>query len=312
MFGEDWWRDDDFNEVSDLAYDAMERLGKVIQTKFEQPQARLVGSHLAHAMKRVRDVQRILRRIASLRRKLIDLDLKIEQIMPKNWPPGVPFPDDVQLLNSHRMEVSDYLEMDFEALYIYGGILLDQLAAVAGYFGGYDRTVWFARLIQDFSKEEGHADFPVNIRTLWEKHRASLLRHYVAFKVFRDKFIVHHDMPWQRGTSRDMLTGDYRLSNLMSVGWLAPEVQEEAVREIISILDEAPVWLKRAHEAHKMRVMQLLERYLAHVEEFDELTRKRIQLAALKFGFTSPSYHDVGANLLELAKVLAETLSQEI
>jgi hypothetical protein len=307
LFGPDFWREDDFGKVAERAENAIKQLSSdVLNAKKPRPGPYTFFSHNAHALKRVQDVRRVLKRMASLRRRLVHLDAEFDRRKPKDWPGGVPYPEEIKAIMKASNEVNGYLEMDFEALYFYGGILLDQLAALACHVGGLDKVLWFSRLIQRFEKEPGDASFPTILETLWTKQRQPLLRHYASFKIFRDKFIVHHDLPWQRGTGRDMTNGEFVLNSFLSPGWLSEEQEGEAAAELMSILDDAPEWLKSA--ATSWNWMQLVPELLKNVDQFDESTRKRIHKVALKFGFSSATYHDIGEQLLNLSADFAEEL----
>ena len=183
--------------------------------------------------------------------------------------------------------------MDFETLYMQGAILLDNLAVVICHVGGLDRALWYSALIQRFERGPQDSNYPHTLADLWQKHRAELLRHYSSFRIFRDNFIVHREFPFQRGSSMDTLGGAFSLACIISPQWLSPEQQHETFAQLEEIMPNTGLTGRL-----------LLDNCLANVDKLDPANRRALHKLAIRVGFVSPTYHEVGRNLLSLASDL--------
>jgi hypothetical protein len=294
--------------MAERAENALKQLSDdVLRGKEPEPGPYTFFSHNLQALKRVQDVHRVLKRMSSARLSLFQMDLEIERRRPKNWPAGIAYPSDVSDMMKASREINSHLEMDFEALYFYGGILLDQLAALSCHVGGFNRVLWFSGLVQTLEKAHENSTYATVLTPLWEKHKSSILKHYSSFKIFRDKFIVHHELPWQHGTGRDFLSGNFVLNNFLSPGWLSKEQEDEAFSELNQIISLAPALIRE--NAKNLNWMQLIPMLLEETDKFDSLTRMRIHAVALKYGFSTHTYHEVGERLLTFAADFSEELT---
>lgn len=87
--------------------------------------------HSAHSLERLQDCHRITKRLFAGRAKITELARQQNALMPKDWPAGVPYPEEVQKVMRQEDEVNVYMKQDLESLYMFGGILLDQLSLQA-------------------------------------------------------------------------------------------------------------------------------------------------------------------------------------
>jgi hypothetical protein len=302
----DEWRNDDFTDIADSAQLSIRSLVSTVQSIREiSPGSYTFFYHSAQIEKRIGDIERVLKRMAKLRRSLFELDAEFETLRRK-LNDSEPYSDHMIALDKERMNLATTLEMDFESLYFFGSILLDQLAAIASHVGGRRKMVWFSRFVKLFENESEDPAFPSELSLVWQRHRRELLQHYASFRVFRDKFIVHSDLPWRRGHRRDLIRGEFFLLSDLSLDWLTDDELNQALEDVTDLGKFAPLWLKPHLE--NLTPLEQVSIYFHNIDAFQSAERERIQKAILRFGFDSDSYHDVATNLLELTANFLTTL----
>jgi len=257
-------------------------------------------NHNAHAYERLRDVQRCLDRLYDQRIKLLELD-HLHSLVSGNWPTNTPYPVEVQEMMKDNHTVGECMKMDFEALYLFGNILLDQWSLMAAYSCGlqrpedhsFFRMVAFLEKSYDKSTSE---DTP--LKELWGKLKGQMLWLNGQVRFYRNKFVVHAARPWQRGHSRSTFGHDFNLTTPSPSGWLD---DNKLVIKIKELLPLAPTWLREAPDNYweKVNAHALLKRLLDHIGEIqDKVDREKVISLAADFGTSTPTFQVVGDRLL--------------
>ena len=185
-----------------------------------------------------------------------------------------------------------------EALYIFGNLLLDQWAYVIGYLiGDNDPTTFnFRKLIEQVQKR-GNKGL---LEPFWQKHRNDILWLFYQLRMYRNIFIEHVRLPWQRGTSREAYGDDFSLSSPIAVGWID---EDEVENEIRSIENLAPLWARSPYmNWHKGNIRQLLQITFYHIDNIEKQTdREKVWQVWEKVGGWTPSYDLAAARLMRFA-----------
>src|SRR3989338_1500372 len=63
----------------------------------------------------------------------IKLSYKLDKILPAEYPAGKKFPPNVCRVMHKSDELTQYMRLDFESLFVFGNILLDQWAIFVAY-----------------------------------------------------------------------------------------------------------------------------------------------------------------------------------
>jgi hypothetical protein len=192
------------------------------------------------------------------------------------------------------------MRLDFESLYVFGAIFLDQRSLSAGYLAGVSKpeTMTFVRLAQLL--ETSPQPYPV-LQAVAASCMNDVRWLQLQMRTFRNRFVEHADRPWQRGTTMPLHGLEFRLFLCSPPGWID---DREAEREIRAVLRLAPKWLQDAPENHwqKARASALLERIVDNIGEV-ALQADRDKVAELvgKAGITSPSFKVVVHRLARFA-----------
>ena len=149
-------------------------------------------NHNAHALSTLQDCNRILHRLFDGRTILTSLAHESEQVRPKNWPAGTPYPPEVNEVFNREGEANELMKLDLESLYIFGGILLDQIAlqaiAVANLTCAKQHP--FRELVDLLDCRRDTI-----LEPLWVSTKENMLWLYYQLRFYRNRFIVHATRP---------------------------------------------------------------------------------------------------------------------
>ena len=272
-------------------------------------------NHVTQAHERLGDCGRIVKRLFCGRRKLTQLENLKESAVPKDWPPGKAFPDEAQRIMREESELERYMKQDLETLYLFGGILLDQWALLSFYVAGVIRPEEsyrhpFRNLVMAFEKEEKVRTFPIaRIYPIWMKLKSQILWLYYQIRFYRNRFIVHSDRPWQRGTGRSVFGEDFNLWIPTPPGWLDDDKIDDEIRKLLYL---APNHISEAPDGPwgKPRPRALIELLFDGIGEIEkEVDRERVARLFGKVGGSTPSFQIIAENLFQLLFSALEQLN---
>ncbi len=143
------------------------------------------------------------------------------------------------------------------------------------------------------------------LKPVWVKHKKEILAHFSNFKLFRDKFIDHYEIPSTPSTTLNLTEKRFRLSRL---SYPSPSEEEELriSNELRTIARKGSNCVQTAINGQKG--LALCRELLKHSHEFEWQEVKDMQDRAAKFGFETPYFDQVGEDILQLTSDWAATL----
>jgi hypothetical protein len=189
----------------------------------------------------------IFERMVKNRRELRRVLARELSFRPLNQPEPRRTPEEerqLHQLDRRHSGLIRVLRFDFECLYTFGAIFLDQWAISAAYLSGLEkpgtmRFVDLARLI------EGRAKLPPALKPVAESYLPDFRWLKLQLRTFRNRFVEHADRPWQRATTADLHGMSFSLSTPSPPGWID---DDEFNADIKSLLRLAPEWLQEADD----------------------------------------------------------------
>ncbi len=304
------------NRLENSAEKMLRQLSKtVLQGLKPHPGPYAFFNHVAQAHERLGDCDRTVKRLFDGRKRLTQLEHLKESAVPRDWPPGKAFPDEAQRIMRQESELERYMKQDLETLYLFGGIMLDQWALLAFYVAGVIRPEKryghpFRDLVIEFEKEKEVRTFPIaRIYPIWTRLKSQMLWLYYQIRFYRNKFIVHSDRPWQRGTGRSVFGEDFNLWIPTPPGWLDDIRIDDEIEQLLYL---APKHIREAPNGHweKTRPRALIERIFNGIGDIEKkVDRKNVARLFSKVGGSTPSFQIVAENLLQFLCSALEQLN---
>ncbi len=296
----------DLNEIFIVAEKNFQDFSKYIINKLSPDSgAYALFHHNTECIVRLRDVDRILKRLFDNRKEYTRSNLKLKDEMPKKWSSGKPFPDNVKKLISENDYCTQHMRIDFEALYIFGGLLLDQFSILAAYTTGIARPEKFSFNDLVEKVETGQSE---ELKIFWNKSAEDMIWLFYNLKRFRNRLIVHRNRPWQKGTEALAYGDEFCLYLPSPPGWLDDEKLDEEVHNLFGIYKE----LFSDADEQKFRNTKpdtLLATLFDHIGKIrDREDRNTVSGLFFKKGGASPSFQVVGNELLGFIKQGSEIL----
>jgi hypothetical protein len=264
---------DEFAVLIDRGYQALQKLSKTVLEGRKPPAgAYAFFNYDAHALTALRDCGRIFRRLREGRALLSRLAVEQEQIMPENWPAGVPYPEPVQEVMRRVGEATEFMKLDLESLYVFGGILLDQWSLQAIAIGNTPckKQHPFRELVDYLDANSASVLAP-----MWTATKIEMLWLYYQLRFYRNRFIVHANRPWQRGTTMSVYGDDFNFFVPTPPGWLDDEALDAEIKALMPL---APERIRNAPEDYweKARPGRLIEVLFNMIAEFEKPDRETI------------------------------------
>lgn len=290
-----------------LSVEALKSLGKAVYEGRKPPAgAYAFFNHNSHAMTAVQDCGRILKRLFAGRALLTKLSLEEERVTPQDWPAGTPYPEEVGRIMNRSQDTTEYMKLDFESLYVFGGVLLDQWALQVIAVGTVEcqKQHPFRELVDILDENQNTILAP-----LWLAVKNDALWLYYQLRFYRNRFIVHANRPWQRGTTRSVYGDDFNLFTPTPPGWLNDDALDA---EINSLIHLAPARIRNAPNDYweKARPGRLIEILFDTIPQFEKSDREQISRLFGQKGGSTPDFATVGSRLLRLIAHGTEQLTQ--
>ena len=281
---------------------ALRALSRTVLEK-RQPPSGAYGffHHSSHSIARLTDCGLILQRMVNTRRLLTQLAYEKNRVMPRDWPAGTPFPEEMQAVLRRDGQCVEHMKLDHESLYLFGGILLDQWAFQALAVGGTKSKTGngFADLVDVLEAGSAAVFSP-----LWANHRDDILWMHYQLRFYRNRFIVHADRPWQRGTGHSVYGDDFNLHTPSPPGWLDDAALDS---DILSLLPLAPEAIRR-DPRRRTHPGAVIEAMFDDIGRHGPADRKRIADLFKQKGGSTPNFQVLARRLLRLIALGTETL----
>lgn len=263
-----------------------------------------------NALEKLQTCMMIVERLLYNRRLVTELSVRERQLTPDDWPAGVPYPSEAQEVMREVQLRAQHMRLDFESLYIFGVLLLDQWSLQAITVGSLKLkgSHPFDELVNALERGQGE-----HLQPLWDPHRERMLWLYYQVKHYRNKFIVHANRPWQRGTTRSVFGDDFKLWTPTPPGWIDDEAANTEIRGLVEF---APQHIREAADDYweKARPRALIERVFDNIGAIPEKKdRERVARVYAMVGGSTPTFQlvaerlfafvgDATAVLVEIAK----------
>ena len=290
-------QDDEIFGRFDSAIDVLRDGQPLLSILKPAPRPYTLFHHQTHTLERIRDLRFLYRRLLDSRAAYTAANERVADERPTDWPAGVPFPAHVCDLMNQAEEIRRAMKVDYESVFHFGSVLLDQFAFTCGYLAGVTAPGDFT-FHELASRLEG-APLPIALRPL----REELLRHtrwlHFWMRTYRNRFVVHTDHPVQFSTVGGVLGNDFALFTPTAVGWNDDESVEAEIR---TLLRHAPEWLQRADPGYweRARPRALFQRVIENIGNVDaQADRQGIAALAKRAGLQTPTFQVVASVLAE-------------
>ena len=139
---------------------------------------------------------------------------------------------------------------------------------------------------------------------LWAVIKHDALWLYYQLRFYRNRFIVHANRPWQRGTTRAVYRDDFNLFIPTPPGWLDDAALNA---EILSLAHLAPNYIKNAPDDWR-KPAKLIEVLFDLIPDFEKGDRETISRLFGKKGGSTPDFKRLGERLLDFVIAGTEQL----
>ena len=300
----------ELNNIEERAEISIHQLSKIVSDGLKLPPGPYAFFyHCAHALERLQDCQRILKRLFTNRSRLTVLNYQAEMVMPTNWPAGVPYPEKVQKIMKEANEISSYMKQDLESLYMFGGILLDQWSLLAICIGKLPlpKKHPFTELVGFFESSKSSILDPI-----WSCLKENILWLHYQLRFYRNRFVVHANRPWQRGTTCGTYGEDFNLFIPTPPGWIDDNKFNYKIRELMHL---APEHIQEAPDDYweKANAKALLERIFNNIGNIEsKADREKVASIFGEVGGSTPSFQIIAQRLFEFIAFGTELLNNII
>ena len=114
------------------ALEALRLLGKTVHDGRRPPAGVYAFFHYnGHATSALQDCKRIIQRLRTGRRRLNELSYEENPLRREGLSHQEPLSEELQAVLREESDTTELMKLDLESLYIFGGILLDQLSLQA-------------------------------------------------------------------------------------------------------------------------------------------------------------------------------------
>jgi hypothetical protein len=287
--------------------ESLQRLSKTVLDGLKPPSgAYAFFNHTSHALSRVRDIEKIIQRMFDEVRSLAMLSIEENRTLPKESLAGTQYPESVQAIMKKSSEINGLAQLDMESLYIFGQILLDQwsLLAIAVNDAPLKKIHPFVELLNYFETDSNSS-----LKIIWDKYKNQMLWLHYQVRFYRNRFIIHANRPWQRGTTRLSYGEEYNLFTPTPPGWLDDKKLDE---EIKALLPLAPSRIKDADDdywekASPGRIIEVLFNDIGNISKSED--RDKIAELFGKKGGSTPTFQVIAKNILEFFSGATDTLN---
>lgn len=293
-------------DSADKARSALAALSKTVLDGLSPPAgAYAFFNHNGYAISRVEDCKLILYRLCRGRVLLSHFAKMADAAKPAGHPAGERFPDEMQQILKEQNWHTSLMKLDLESLYVFGTALLDlwALQAIA-------TQALPVKVLHPFVELTHHLeDNPQALCGLWPQMKTEMLWLHFQLRFYRNKFVVHANRPWQRGTTRSTYGHDFNLHTPSPPGWLDDERLDQEIRALIGF---APDHIQKAPDDYWERspgaLIEGIFNNIGNVSSRED--RERIARVFAKKGGSTPSYEILGKRLLDFVAAGSGHLAQ--
>jgi hypothetical protein len=264
---------------------------------FDEKRALRTNYHLLQLNLRLKEIRIILERLFGNIEKLVLLDDDEQRIKPENYHPHTEYSESDQTLWKKVDSICDEMVLDFESLYIYSSILLDQWTLVVSNIYDFpdSENISFEKLVEKYDK--GILQGPSLV--LWKQERMNMLSLRAHIRCYRNYFIVHNNQPFQVGYGREIGKGTFALTRHCT--YINEQQSKELDTELVSLVALYPksyrdFFMSLFKYASRPVILSSMLDALGFV--LDNKERAKIWKFIGKAGFSTPSFQNVAFKVL--------------
>lgn len=287
--------------LADKSIDKLQELNKkIVAMRDGRRGPCAIFYHIQYSTQRIKDVRRIIARMAATRKAITDLHIKENSLRPKRRVTGKPLSKSRSDIFRKIDELQNQMKQDMESLCIYGNLLLDQWSYTIGYIAGIESlrqkdgsTTDFNALVNTLQKKGYNGE----LLDFWAKHKKDIVWLYFHLRFFRNVFIEHVRKPWQMGNTMGVYGDDFSFHIPAAVGYVKPEDEKKMLEEIYPL---SPQKLRDMPDDYweKKNLKRVLEVTLYHIDEIDKQSdRDKIWNTWAQLGGSTQSYDVIGLRL---------------
>lgn len=288
-------RVNDVDTWAGAAGEGSAELGRILLAAHAPPAgAYAIFNHLSHFQTRTEDFARVARRLLVGRSLLTDAIREEVKTAAQNEPYGHEHQRTLHVVH----ELSTDMRLDFESLYLFGTLTLDQLAHVALRIGGLPLKgagtgpgSAFTLLVKWLENGRYGA-----LDELWVTVGTELVWVKWQMWFFRNQFVVHADRPWQRGSNYGHTTDDFSLFIPAPIGW---NDNGPLLRQVADTWAEVQEGLGDPRAPAVTPPAVLLDTMFDRIDEIPRVDRRqKIGELRAQMGGTTPTFQIVAGRTL--------------
>lgn len=303
--------------MCDKSIEKLKVVEKKLVTMRTQKKPSAIFYHIGYLFERIKDVQRIMMRMATTRKELTDLQIQMHSMTPTKVIPGKPFSKSLQKVSKRNDFLREQMRQDMESLFIYGNLLLDQWSYVISYVAGYEvpkdkkeieggkKDLHFSGLLNLLQAKE----YSGELMDFWNIHKRDIVWLNFHLRAYRNIFVEHMRKPWQRGTTMASYGDDFNFHIPTPVGYISESERKSILQDIFKL---APKKLKDMPDDYweKKNLHRALEVTLYYIDELENQSdREKVWEAWNKLGGSAPSYDTIGIRLLNYLFTSLDTIT---
>ena len=292
----------EYSEISNNKQKALESLELLRKKIKDIPKDNIVLIGSTQTTERIKDCERILERLIKSRGVINKTEIILKSKGDKSYYSKDKIPNDIKKLNNKITELDGYMKLDFESLYIFGDILIDQWALMALSISGindfkkeYSRP--FSQIVEFFDRDKIDSSKKVYLlRPLWYNLKSQMLWIYYNLKKYRNKFIIHSYRALQRSTFRAVIGEDFMLFRPSPPGKLNDEEIKNEIKKLV-YLD--PFYDKKDSKYWKdIAPKNLLDRLFKNIGKIENKNdRDKVASLFIKAGGATPTFQIIAKSL---------------
>ncbi|MDH5772315.1 MAG: hypothetical protein OEY84_04195 [Rhodospirillaceae bacterium] len=286
----------EFIKKADDVDKEINELTKFIQKNEEpEPGPYLIFYHSGFSSQRVKELRIIVERLYNNRIELLKSDMIRDVARPKDWPSGVPFPEEFEEITKQGAEIDSQIVLDFQSMLLFSGIALDDWAHMAAYALGTSNPANCS--FDKIAKDDGNGEFS----ELWKAHMKDILWLDAFLRLYRNKMVVHRERPWQIAHTHSIYRLDWQFWTPIAHGW----VTEDKQLEIKLMLNELA---KKVDRPLRENIHELVLDILHNIAALNKEDRRKVYAAAEEIGFATPTFQQFAHNIVDFFGSSTKTL----
>lgn len=265
----------------------------MIDLAHPKPGTHMLFQHNTATLIRVRQAAVIVRRLYNNRTELFKAETVCDLVRQPEAQPPIAHAQIFEI--GHQID--EQIVLDFQTFLVFAGVALDEWAHCAAYTLGTPKPVKTS--FEIIAKDNGEGPFS----EIWGTHKEEILWLDTFIRLFRNKFFVHRERPWQFSYGHLVHSLEWSFWSPLSSGWLSEERKGEVDATISNLAHKLGIEIYG--EMHR-NIFQVLQK-TANLERED---RKIIRCIAAEVAFEMPTFQEIAHKFLDFLLNASGTLAR--